>query len=54
MHTDKYQAVQRHSAETETEKIFNMMDKNHDGRLSMEEFVEGAKTNTILVTLLSR
>ena len=45
-------AGQDAQAQELTEKIFTTIDKNRDGKLSLQEFCDGARTDATLLTML--
>ena len=46
--------VKSDSPENMTDKIFKQLDKNMDGRVSKEEFIEGSSANPSIINILSR
>ena len=40
------------TAEIQADRIFKQLDKNEDGKLSLNEFVEGAKNDQTIAQIL--
>ena len=46
--------VKSESPQSMTDKIFSQLDKNMDGRVSKEEFIEGSSANPSIISILSK
>ena len=50
----KFADVKSESPASMTDKIFAQLDKDKDGRVSKEEFIEGSSANPSIISILSQ
>ena len=50
----KFSDVKSESPASMTDKIFAQLDKDKDGRVSKEEFIEGSSANPSIISILSQ